>query len=85
MTTDDSSAKDQTESEPAKDTSTPQKIGFGSILLSTLAAAVGVQNKKALEKDFSNSSPIPFIVAGILFTAVFMGTIIVIAKIAVSD
>lgn len=66
--------------EPSKD-----KISFGSIVLSTFAAAVGVQNKKALEKDFSNSSPLPFIVAGIIFTVLFMGTIIIIANIAVGD
>lgn len=42
------------------------------LLMSTLAAAFGVQNKKNLEDDFQQTSPVPFILAGILFTVIFV-------------
>jgi len=54
------------------------KRGFFKLVMSTLAAAIGVQNRKNLEEDFSQSSPYPFIVAGILFTVLFLLTLIVI-------
>lgn len=59
------------------------KPSFWSILGSTIAAAFGVQNKKNLERDFSQSSPLPFIVAGILFTVVFVFSLIFIVKLIV--
>ncbi len=48
------------------------KPRFLSIVLSTLAAAIGVQKKSKLEQDFSQSSPLPFIIAGLVFTVLFI-------------
>ncbi len=54
-------------------------------MLSVLAAAVGVQNKRNLEKDFDQSSPYPYIVAGVVFTAAFVLTLILIVKMVLSS
>lgn len=48
------------------------KPNFWSIVLSTLAAAVGIQSNKNRERDFQHHSIWPFIIAGILFTVLFV-------------
>ncbi len=45
---------------------------FLKVLKSVMAAMIGVQKKKNLEEDFSKSSPLPFIIAGIIMTFVFI-------------
>ena len=57
-----------------------KKPGFWVIVFAVLAAAVGVQNKKNLERDFNQSSPIPFIVAGLIFTILFVVSLITIVS-----
>ncbi|MFT5790233.1 MAG: hypothetical protein ACI8SJ_002362 [Shewanella sp.] len=42
------------------------------VLLSTLAAFIGVQTEQNRLKDFQASSPVPFIVMGILLAIVFV-------------
>ncbi|VUD47304.1 hypothetical protein TDB9533_01000 [Thalassocella blandensis] len=59
------------------------KPGFWSLIGSTIAAAFGVQNRKNLERDFSQSSPFPFIIAGVLFTVLFVFTLFFIVKLVV--
>ena len=58
----------------------PQKPSFLQVVLSVFAAAIGVQNKKNLEKDFSQTSPLPFIVAGVTFTVVFVLILVAIVQ-----
>ena len=48
------------------------------VVLSVFAAALGVQNSKNRERDFTNGSPVVFIVAGLIFTIVFVLTIVTI-------
>jgi hypothetical protein len=48
------------------------------VLLSVFAAALGVQNSKNRERDFTHGSPIVFIVAGLIFTIIFVVTIVTI-------
>jgi|AntAceMinimDraft_1070359.scaffolds.fasta_scaffold76099_2 hypothetical protein len=57
-------------SEPSK---TPN---FIQIMLSVGAAAIGVQTGKNYERDFTTGSPLPYIVGGIIFTVLFVLTII---------
>lgn len=59
-----------------QDEKNPGKPGFFSIVRSTLAAAIGVQSSKNRERDFSQGSPLPFIVAGIIFTVLFILTVV---------
>ena len=66
----DESPKDDTQQNTAKKASIPQ------IALSVVAAAFGVSTNKNRERDFSQSSPIPYIIGGIVFTVVFVLSII---------
>ncbi|MBB3168178.1 DUF2970 domain-containing protein [Simiduia aestuariiviva] len=53
--------------------SQPQrKPSFGSIVISTLAAAIGVQSKKNQERDFSGGNIYHYIAAGLIFTLGFI-------------
>lgn len=56
------------------------KTNILSLSLSVLAAAFGVQSKRNLERDFSQASPIPFILAGVIFTVIFVVTLIYIVN-----
>lgn len=61
-----------------------KKPGMLSLMASVLAAAIGVQSKEKLEQDFSQSSPMPFIIAGVVFTALFVVGLIFIVKLVVN-
>lgn len=63
-------AKDQQKGGPGT------KPGFFSIVRSTLAAAIGVQSSKNRERDFAQGSPLPYIAAGIIFTVLFILTVV---------
>ncbi|TVS16799.1 MAG: DUF2970 domain-containing protein [Gammaproteobacteria bacterium] len=49
-----------------------QNVSLGSIIRSTLAAAIGVQSRSNRERDFEHGRPGLFIAAGIVFTALFV-------------
>jgi Protein of unknown function (DUF2970) len=49
-----------------------QKPSFWAVLLSTFAAAFGVQSQKNQERDFKHGSIWTFIAAGVIFTALFV-------------
>lgn len=51
------------------------KPGALQIAGSVLAAAFGVQSRKNRERDFKGGSFLPFIIAGVVFTALFVGTV----------
>ena len=58
-----------------------QKLSILHILTSVLAAAVGVQSKKNQEKDFNGKGSIYiYIAAGIIFTVLFVITIVTVVK-----
>ena len=46
------------------------------VALSVVAAAFGVQNSKNRERDFSRGNPLVFIMAGLVFTVLFVLTIV---------
>jgi hypothetical protein len=46
------------------------------VMLSVVAAAFGVQNSKNRERDFSRGNPLVFIMAGLIFTVLFVLTIV---------
>ena len=52
--------------------------GLVQLVLSVMAAAIGVQTKAGRERDFRTNSPMPFILAGLLFTILFVATLILI-------
>ena len=50
------------------------------VVQSTLAAAIGVQSKENRERDFEEGNAGTFIVAGLLFTVLFVATIVVVVN-----
>ncbi len=46
------------------------------VIMSVLAAALGVQNRKNRERDVTHGNPVVFIIAGVIFTALFIMTIL---------
>ena len=60
---------------------TKEKLPLKHIIISVLAAAIGIQSKKNQEKDFSaKGNIITYIVAGIIFTVVSVITVIAVVK-----
>ncbi|RMA81063.1 DUF2970 domain-containing protein [Umboniibacter marinipuniceus] len=54
------------------------------IAKSTGAAFLGVQSSKVLEEDFQGSSPLPFIIMGLLLTVAFVVSLVVIVNIVLN-
>jgi len=50
------------------------------IIQSTLAAAIGVQSKKNRERDFQEGNAGTFIAAGIIFTVLFIATVMTVVQ-----
>lgn len=61
-----------------------QKPRFGSVILSILAAAIGVQSDKNRERDFANVSPFTFIIGGFAFTILFIATVALVVGLVLS-
>ena len=58
----------------------PQKPSFFNILVSTFAAAFGVQSSKNRERDFTGGNLYVYIAAGVIFTVGFVITMALIVK-----
>ena len=54
----------------------PREPGFWAVVMSVLAAALGVQTSKNRERDFTKGNPLVFIAAGLLFTILFVLTLV---------
>lgn len=57
-----------------------QKPSVFQIMSSVLSAAFGVQSTARRERDFTGGTAAPFIIAGIVFTVLFILTIIGVVK-----
>ena len=53
-----------------------EKLTFWQIVGSTLAAALGVQKRQYRERDFASGKPVHFIIAGLVFTVLFVLAIV---------
>ncbi|QIL89051.1 DUF2970 domain-containing protein [Microbulbifer sp. SH-1] len=62
-----------------------KKPSFGQVVLSTLAAAIGVQSNKNRERDFKGGSIKTYIAAGVIFTALFVIALILVVKTVLSN
>ncbi|TLM77785.1 DUF2970 domain-containing protein [Microbulbifer harenosus] len=62
-----------------------KKPSFGQVVLSTLAAAIGVQSDKNRERDFKGGSIKTYIAAGVIFTALFVIALILVVKTVLSN
>ncbi|WP_417514831.1 DUF2970 domain-containing protein [Marinobacter sp.] len=54
------------------------------VMQSVAAGALGVQSNKRQEEDFASHSPLPYIIGGLLFTALFIGTLVLIVQVVLS-
>lgn len=64
--------------------SQPKKPGFWQIILSTLAAAFGVQSRKNHEQDVKQGNMYIYITAGIIFTAILIVALITVVRIVLA-
>ena len=55
-----------------------QSPSWYHVVASVLAAGFGVQSKKNRERDFQHGKPIVFIITGIVFTILFIFTVILV-------
>ncbi len=53
-----------------------QSPGFWSTVKSVLGAMIGVQSEAQREKDFEKADPVKLILGGLIFTVVFILTIL---------
>jgi hypothetical protein len=61
-------------------TQQPEKPSFWQVVLSTLAAAIGVQSNKNRERDFTKGNIYTYALAGVIFTVIFVVAMILIVK-----
>lgn len=64
--------------DPSEERSQPNEKApnFLQVTMSVFAAALGVQSRKNRERDFTHGNPLVFIAAGLIFTVVFVLTIV---------
>ena len=53
-----------------------RKPTLREVTMSVLAAAIGVQSAKNRERDFTRGNPLVFVTAGLIFTVVFVLTLV---------
>jgi len=80
--THENNSKQRSVDEIGQEVHTPSAM---RIAVSVLAAAIGVQKRANLEKDFAQSSPIPFIVAGVVFTALFVASLVFVVALILNE
>lgn len=57
-----------------------QKTTFRQVIKAVFGAMIGVQSEQQRQQDFSASGPLPYIVVGILFTLLFVATLLALAS-----
>ena len=62
-----------------------KKPNFGQIVFSTLAAFFGVQSNKNRERDFKYGNIYVYIVSGLIFTIIFIFTVISVVKLVLHN
>ncbi|GGE72982.1 hypothetical protein GCM10011533_26720 [Streptosporangium jomthongense] len=62
----------------------PRGPGVLKVMQSVAAGALGVQSNKRQQEDFGSHSPLPYIIGALLFTGVFIGTLVLIVQAVLS-
>ncbi|NRQ41116.1 DUF2970 domain-containing protein [Rheinheimera sp. YQF-2] len=60
--------------------STPQKPGILQVIKAVLGAFAGVQSEQQRQQDFSAGSPLPYIIAGVIFTLLFVVILLLVVR-----
>ena len=63
----------------------PSKITVLSMIGSAFAAAFGVQSRRNRERDFKSKSIVPFIITGVIFTALFVGAVLLVVHLVLAN
>ena len=66
--------------QPNQDTTRPT---FFQILVSAIGAAIGVQRPDVRKRDFQSDSPLPFIIAGLIVTLIFICTLLTVVYLVI--
>jgi len=61
------------------------KVSLFSVVLSVLAAMIGVQSSKNRERDFAKGRPAAYIIVGIIMTVLFILTLWTVVSIVLSN
>jgi hypothetical protein len=68
---------------PQKEPSKP--IPFWRVVVSVIQASFGVQSNRNRERDFTTGKFLPFVVAALLFTGLFVLTIVFVVSLVLPD
>jgi hypothetical protein len=60
-------------------------VRAGSVVASIVAAAFGVQSSRARERDFAQGNYRHFIVGGIVFTVLFVLTLVLVVRMVLAE
>lgn len=60
------------------------RLTLWQIICSVLAAAFGVQSNKNRQRDFTKAKPTTYIIAGIIFTLLFILFLVVVVRLVLS-
>jgi hypothetical protein len=73
---------------PDESKNIPEKqahIPFWRVVLSVIQASFGVQNPANRERDFGSRSILPFVIAALIFTVMFVLSIAFVVKLVLPD
>jgi hypothetical protein len=70
--------------EPAREREDTRGLGAMQVVSSVFAAGLGVQSSRNRERDFREGRAGTFIVAGIIFTALFIGAVLTVVKLVLA-
>jgi len=62
----------------------PPRLGVWQIVSSTIAAGFGVQSSRNRARDFNSGKPTHFIIAGIVFTVLFVVGMVLLVRLVLS-
>lgn len=62
-----------------------ESLTFWQVMSSTVAAAFGVQKSKNRERDFARGKPLHFIIAGLIFTVLFVLAVVGVVQLVLSN
>lgn len=63
----------------------PKKVTFIAALISIMAGAIGVQKRENMERDLNSNNPLIYVIAALLFLAIFIGSVVFVVSIVVPD
>lgn len=74
-----------TDDQNSPDSGRRRGITFWQLMKSVLGAALGVQSEETRHRDFTHGNPAVYIIAGLVFTAIFVLVLVVIVQVVLSN